>query len=182
MTNLEILKAALAELTALRDAAAVLDWDHHTYMPPGGAPARAEQLAAISGVVHEKFTGDPMRKMLELAETEASGLDGDTIDAQLLRMTRFDFDLATKLPADLVAESTRTSSMAQSVWAEARKNNDFATFAPWLQKNLDIARRKIDLYGYDDKPYDALLQSLRADDARATCKSSLIRGISAWLK
>lgn len=157
MSHLAKLKELLFEINALRESAAVLEWDHHTYMPPGGAPARSEQLAVISRIAHDKQTSDEMRMVLDGAGAQTAGLDADSLDAHLVRMARFDFDLATKLPSDLVAESTRVASMAQAVWAQARKDSDYATFSPWLQKTIDIARRKIDLYGYEDQPYDALL-------------------------
>ena len=40
---------------------------------------------------------------------------------------------------------------------EARKKSEFSLFAPHLEKLLGIARKKADLWGYDDEPYDALL-------------------------
>jgi carboxypeptidase Taq len=42
------LKARLQEVNDLNSAAAVLNWDQSTYMPPGGAPARGRQPAVLS--------------------------------------------------------------------------------------------------------------------------------------
>ena len=41
------LKSRLLEISDLRMAAAVLGWDHATYMPEGGADARGRQGAAL---------------------------------------------------------------------------------------------------------------------------------------
>ncbi|MCC7211610.1 MAG: carboxypeptidase M32, partial [Candidatus Brocadia sp.] len=54
--KLNELKKRLAEISDLNNAASVLAWDQQTYMPPGGAAARAQQLATISHITHEKFT------------------------------------------------------------------------------------------------------------------------------
>jgi carboxypeptidase Taq len=51
----------------------------------------------------------------------------------------------------------KTTSMAEQIWMDARKQNNYAMFAPWLQKNIDIAKKCVDYYGFDDHPYDALL-------------------------
>ena len=43
--QLEKLKEQLMETDNLRSAAALLYWDQATYMPPGGATARGQQIA-----------------------------------------------------------------------------------------------------------------------------------------
>ncbi|MFU8764129.1 MAG: hypothetical protein ACNA7T_06380, partial [Haliea sp.] len=49
--------------------------------------------------------------------------------------------------------ASAVSSLAKHAWADARKHADFTTFAPHLQKLLDIAREKADLWGYSGEPY-----------------------------
>jgi carboxypeptidase Taq len=74
-----------------------------------------------------------------------------------VRGLRRDIDRATKLPSKLVQEESETATHAKAAWAEAREKSDFAMFAPHLEHLLSIARRKADLFGYADEPYDALL-------------------------
>lgn len=157
MSALQDLKIQLAEVTYLGQAAGLLGWDQHTYMPPGGAEGRSEQLAVLGRIVHDRMISPEMGRLLDGAEKEVAGRGENDLDYQLVRMTRYDYDLAVKLPSDFVAETARTTSMAQTVWAEARKNDDYPAFAPWLAKNLDLAKRTVDYYGYDEHPYDALL-------------------------
>jgi carboxypeptidase Taq len=47
--------------------------------------------------------------------------------------------------------------MSSQAWSEARDRDDFASFAPWLEKTFDLAREKADAYGYVESRYDALL-------------------------
>ncbi len=156
-TPLDELKEKLADITYLRQAGGLLGWDQQTYMPAGAAESRSMQESALHKLTHEMFTSDDMGRMIDSAEKAVEGQDAESLDYQIVRMTRYDYERSRKLPAAFVAEETQTTSMAQMVWAEARKKNDFATFAPWLSKNLDLACRKVEFYGYEDQPYDALL-------------------------
>ena len=153
----EQLKAHLATIVDLRGAAAVLRWDQETYMPPGGAAGRAELLATLSRVAHELFTSTRTHDLLKAAEAVVGQLDPESDEAALIRMTRRDYDRLSKLPTEFVAEKARARSLSIQVWREARPRNDFAAFRPALGQMVNFARRMADYLGYDEHPYDALL-------------------------
>lgn len=155
--SLASLKTRLADIHNLHMAEAVLSWDQQTYMPPGGIAARAEQSATLSKIAHSMFVAGETAQLLERAESENAGLPEDSDDARLLRVARRDFDKATKLPEELVAETARVTALAQEEWAAARAANDYAAFAPWLEKIIDLNRRTAAALGYDERLYDALL-------------------------
>jgi carboxypeptidase Taq len=143
----------------------LLNWDQETYMPPAGAAHRAEQQSALAALIHERRTSPRLGELIATCEADLK-LTGDpaSVTAAAVREYRREYDLATKLPADLVAEMAKTASQSQEVWKEARAKSDFALFAPWLQKMMVLARKKADCYGVpkgaDGKPgerYDALL-------------------------
>lgn len=137
----------------LRSIAALLGWDQETYMPKGGGEARAEQMALLAGMMHERGTSTEMGDLISAAEGE--GLNDQ--QRACVREFRRDYDKRTKLPKSLVEELARTGSKAQDVWKDARKNNDFKTFEPWLSKMVDLSRQKAEAYGYAGELYDALL-------------------------
>jgi len=157
MDNLNPLKTRLNEIHDLQATLALLGWDQQVNMPPGGAVHRASQLSTLSRIQHEMFTADETARLLEAAEAESKDLPYDSDDAALLRVTRHDFDLATKLPADLVAEISRVTALAHEAWAKARMDDDYAAFKPWFQQVLDLNRQTAEHLGYEDRPYDALL-------------------------
>ncbi len=164
--------AALKELCDLARSAAtlgsigsLLNWDQETYMPPAGAGHRAEQQAMLAGLVHERRTNPRIGELISKCEAD-QGLSGDPAapTAAMVREFRREYDLATKLPKELVSDIAKTGSEAQHVWKEARQKSDFAMFAPWLEKMMNLSRQKADCYGVpkgaDGKPgerYDALL-------------------------
>jgi carboxypeptidase Taq len=68
-----------------------------------------------------------------------------------------DYDRATKLPADFVRDKAIQSSRGYHAWAQARATNDFAGYAPVLEKNLEFARREAAYLGHGGAPYDYML-------------------------
>lgn len=171
MQAVEQLQGHLAEVKSLAEASAVLGWDQQTYMPPGGVEARAAQLTALAGVIHEKATGDKAARLLDAAERAGAGLDPDSDEAAFVRMARRDFDRATKIPAALVAETARVTALAFEQWAQARAESDWGRFAPWLEQILDLTRQAADHLGHSGERYDALLDQyepgMTAQDVRA---------------
>lgn len=157
MHEIEALEAHLAEIKALSEAAALLGWDQQTYMPAGGVDSRAAQMAALSSVIHEKITGSETARRLEAAEEVALGLDPDADEAALVRAVRRDFDQATKLPGELVAETARVTALAHAHWADARASADWKKFAPDLEQILELTRQTADYLGHSGERYDALL-------------------------
>ena len=162
---LSTLKARLADVNALHAAITIMDWDQQTYMPKGGANARAEHIGILSRMAHETFVADETRAALDAASPEAAD------DEAMLRVVRRDLDLATKLPTALVEEKSKLSAVAHEKWVEARAQSDFAGFAPTLERMFEIARQEAEYLGYKDNIYDALLdqyeQGATAADARA---------------
>jgi carboxypeptidase Taq len=157
MAAIDELKTILVELTYLGEAASVLGWDQNTYMPTGGAESRAKQLSTLSQLIHSKFTSDETGSLLSKAENQAANFPEGSIERDLLRKVRKDYDQSRKFPSDFVAERSQSSSIAQIKWIEARKNNDFKAFSPDLKKNIELSQRTAEYLGYSKLPYDALL-------------------------
>jgi carboxypeptidase Taq len=157
MNSLDRLKERTREISHLGSAAAVLGWDQQCYMPPGAAAARADHLATMSKLIHEKFTSDEMGKLIEEAARETEGMPFESDDASLVRVIKKDFERETKVPTELVAEETKTTALAHEEWVAARKANNYKHFQPWLEKIVDIERRIAEARGYKDQIYDALM-------------------------
>lgn len=164
-TPLEALKSRLADVNALQAATAMMDWDQQTYMPRGGADARAEHLGILGRMAHEQFTSDETMKLLQSATPENED------DKAMLRVVKRDLDLSTKIPTALVEKKARLAAHAHEEWVKARAENNFAGFAATLETMFDIARQEAEYLGYKDNIYDALLdqyeEGATAADARA---------------
>ena len=146
------------EIATLNSVSALLGWDQETYMPPGGGDARAEQMALLAKLMHERKTSAELGDLLAEAEGDQAG--GDEIVQANLREARRDYDRATRLPGDLVEALARTGSKAQDAWKAARAESNFAAFKPWLEEMMTLTRRKAECLfdaSAGGELYDALL-------------------------
>lgn len=155
-TAFDQLIALAQEVSVLTSTEAMLSWDQETYMPARSLNHRARQMAYLNGKAHSLATGTVFRKLLAKAETEKTR---DAKAAANLRELRRDYDRAARLPQKLVIEESELCAHGKAAWAEGRKKSDFSLFAPHLQKLVTLARKKADLWGYADEPYDALLET-----------------------
>ena len=144
------LKTHLREIFDLRGAAALLEWDQSTYMPSGGAAARGRQIALLTRLSHEKQTAPELGRMIAALEKQAGDLAYDSDEAGLLRVARYNFDKATKIPNDFVAEMNEHAAESYQVWSIARPADDFKAVMPYLEKTLALSRQLADFFpGYD---------------------------------
>jgi len=175
-TALAELKDRLAKLTDLRRAEGLLVWDMQVFMPPGGAPTRATQLATLEEILHERLVDEGLGELLEeLAPYEAS-LPHDSDDASLIRVARRDWDRARRVPAELAGEFARAAVESYSIWVGARENSDFEAFRPSLERIVELRRRFVECYAPYDDAYDVLLE-----DYEPGMRTSEIREIFAVL-
>lgn len=151
------------EAALLSSVEALLNWDERTYMPEKAGAYRAEQITFLAGQVHKMRTNPRLGELLE--ELKGSDLAKDPhsdVGATIRQLAR-DYDKQRKLPAALVEELARAAVLGQQAWVEARKNNDFAAFAPHVKKIFDLKRQQAEAIGYQESPYDALLDDYEPD-------------------
>ncbi|MGH2953551.1 MAG: carboxypeptidase M32 [Solirubrobacterales bacterium] len=171
MSAIEDLRRALGETSDLGRARALLAWDERTMMPRRGGPARAEQLATLVRLRHELFTSDELGRKLESAAAETQGAAEDSFEASLVRVTRREWEKARRVPAELRAETTRVTSIAEHAWEDARERSDFAAFLPHLEQVVELTRRYVECFDVEH-PYDALL-----DDFEPEMKTAQLRPV-----
>ena len=161
---LQELRARLAEGADLRRAAGVLGWEQRVTMPPRGTEARADQLATLGRIAHERFVDDEVGRLLDAAEPLVESLPYDSDDRSLVRVTRRDWEKARRVPTELRVEMTRAAARGHHAWVEARRTNDFASFLPYLRTNVELKRRYIECFEWSDSPYTRAPRRLRARD------------------
>jgi carboxypeptidase Taq len=170
-TAYDTLRNLLAEIVDLRRVANLASWDQHVVMPPGGSRARAEQLATLGRITHERFVSDEIGRLLEELRPHEEQLPYDSDEACLIRITRRDWEKARRVPPDLSAEITRAGALAYEAWVAARKNSDFQTFLPFLERNVELKHRYVECFDQPDELYDVLLDDfepgMKAAEARA---------------
>src|SRR5688500_3799689 len=102
------------EISLLGSAASILHWDQETHLPTRGHEHRSNQVSLIARMVHEQFTSPRIGELLSSCESAASRLSADA--SVNLRELRRAYDRATKLPAALVEELSKTAVLAHQAW------------------------------------------------------------------
>lgn len=161
----------------LGSSAALLAWDQETMMPAGAGARRAEQLALLAALQHERLVDPRVGEWLAACEVGSGSADGSDRAANL-RGFRRDHERAVRLPGSLVAELAATESQAQQAWAAARAAGSFAAFRPWLERMVALQRQKADcLRAPGQERWDAL-----ADLHEPGMCAALLRALFAPLR
>lgn len=151
---LEGLRSRLAELADLTAIEMLLEWDQLVMMPAQGGEARAHQLGALARIAHERSTADEIGACL----AELEGADLDELDRDIVRVAQRDWERARCVPRELAAEIAQASVAGQEVWQRARAEDDFAAFAPALERNVGLARERGECLAVrGQSTYEALL-------------------------
>ena len=155
----------------LSGAESLLGWDQEVCLPPAGTASRADHLAALATVIHEKMC-DP--RLGDLVEDAGGGQPLDPVAAADVREFKRERDRAVRLPSSLVAEFAAATALAHADWVMARERDDWSLFAPHLARLVDLSRRKAEAIGYAEEPYDALLDEFEPG-ARAARPRDAVR-------
>ena len=167
MTGLQKLRERTGELSDLESVQMLLGWDQLVMMPEEGAHARSEQLGTLARLNHERARDEQLGEWL----AEAEDTELDELERDIVRVARRDWDRARRVPEELAAELARAAVEGQQRWQAAREANDFAMFAPALERNVQLAREYGGRVAGDGlTPYEGLLGDydfgLRADELR----------------
>jgi carboxypeptidase Taq len=162
------LEERFRRIAVLDDAEAMLHWDMATMMPPGGAAARAEQLAVLRGLRHGLIAQPEVAELLDAAR-DTEGL-GPWQRANVREMAR-EHAHATALTEAQVEALSRATSTCEAAWRQARAESDFALVRPALAALLDLVREAAQAKGeaLGLSPYDALL-----DEYEPGCRAAEI--------
>lgn len=165
----------LQTITDLAGASSVLSWDMHTHMPPKGATVRAERLATLSATLHGMLVADETGQLIDAAEEYARSQGDDSFELAIWKDARRRYDKAKLIPTELAAELERAFSLGNHAWMEARKNDDYEAFKPFLKRNYELTQQVVDLtrsyYPDAEEDYDILLddyeQGMKTRDVAA---------------
>ncbi|MFN4234738.1 MAG: carboxypeptidase M32 [Bacteroidia bacterium] len=166
--NYQLYHEKLKKISDIIYAANVLQWDQETYMPPKGATLRAQQLATLAGIAHQYFTDEKLGSLLSelLNDTRLSEKELKNV-----KQTHKDYHKQKKYSTDFVEELSRTVSETFQAWQLAKNNNDFKSYAPYLDKLLNLKKKECEILGFDEHPYDALLDQYEPGAKSADIKN-----------
>ena len=83
----------------------------------------------------------------------------------------------TPVPPELREEMTREGSRGHYAWVVARRDDDYASFRPYLERNLELKRRYVECFEWSDSPHTPLL-----DDYEPGMLTTEVREVFAVLR
>src|SRR5437764_4956289 len=168
------LKSRLVEIVDLGAAGSLLEWDQATYMPPGGAVARARQGALLRKCAHERSIDPALGRLIDELASHADGLPDDAADAALIRVARRDFEKAIRVPPEHVARVNALGSASYDAWTRARPANDFAAMRPFLEQALELSRAYAEFFAPYGHVADPLIDDYDEGMTTATVRKLFV--------
>ena len=142
------------DLWAIHYVGAVAYWDTETYMPEGAIKERSIAFGKLA-VLTQRMLLHP--EFVDLVE-KATKIDNlNDYEKGVVRTLKRSIDKLKKLPPEFVEEFSKVTNQARVAWRQAKEKNDYDLFAPYLEKIIELSRKKAEYYGYQEHPYDALL-------------------------
>lgn len=136
-------------------AVSVISLDASTAAPSDSWEGRGRTMGIMSQMMYDLETDPEIGQWLSVLEAHRSELtDQRKRQAEVIRKN---YDMTNKIPAEEYVSYNVLLNDAQAVWEKAKKEDDFASFAPYLEKIVDFNRKFAGYYHPDLKPYDALL-------------------------
>jgi carboxypeptidase Taq len=157
----EDFKAYLGRIRMYYEAMAVMNFDANTIAPKGSVEQLAKRAGFFGLEVHNMIVSEEMKNFLEGLEPHLSELD-DQVQG-MYRKTKEHYDEATKLPPEFVAEFAQLTQEANSVWEDARKADNFETFAPYLKRIVEMGEKALE-YRKSEMPEGGVPYDIFLDD------------------
>ncbi|MDB5259837.1 MAG: Thermostable carboxypeptidase 1 [Candidatus Nomurabacteria bacterium] len=154
---IDLLKERLLEIAHLETLLKLSKWDQEVMMPKNASDSRAVAVSLLSGIIHGKFLAIERDGLLNELKKEADSKSIKGKDAIIIKEVFKQIERKKKLPESFVRELSEAASKSQNAWAQARKDNNFKAFLPWLTKIVELKKKEAELVGYKDSSYDALL-------------------------
>ncbi|WP_099222226.1 carboxypeptidase M32 [Listeria costaricensis] len=143
------------KIEAKKEALELVGWDIRTGAPKKGLDQRAEVISVLSAEIFEAETSEEMAAFIAALSPYKAELD--EITAKTLHECQKEYDLSKKIPAKEYRAYTKLVAQAENAWTEARAENDFAKFEPYLTEIVAMKRQFIEYWGYEENRYDTLL-------------------------
>lgn len=175
--NYKIFKEKMSKIADINFATSVLNWDQEVNLPPNAAQIRSKQLATLSGLAHEQFTANEIGDLLEDLSAKNGLSDRERANVNETKKT---YQKYKKKPNAFVVKLSESVSKAYFAWHKAKENNDFSTFEPTLNKLVDLKLEEAELLGFEDHPYDALLDEFEPN-AKTKDLDVLFKDVKAQL-
>ncbi|TQR19734.1 carboxypeptidase M32 [Psychrobacillus vulpis] len=144
------------KIGAYQEALGVLYWDMRTGAPKKGIDQRSEVVGVLATDVFNLSTSDELKKLLD--DLEPTLDNASIVTKRTYEEVKKEYDLSKKIPADEYKKFVILQSKSESVWEEAKAQNDWELFMPYLKEMVETLKKFVTYWGVKDgNPYNVLL-------------------------
>ena len=138
-TALEKYRKLQAKLSAYGHAMALIYYDGATTAPSGTAANRGQTLSVLSEETYVLSTGKETVELLEFLDAHRDELD--YAQARSVYLSLKDIREMQKIPMEEYVAYQRLINESEDVWHRAKAENDYAAFAPYIDKIVAANKR-----------------------------------------
>ncbi|KAA9006360.1 carboxypeptidase M32 [Paenibacillus spiritus] len=153
----ELFSGLLAKISGYREAIGLLQWDLRTGAPRKGADVRARTIGTLAGELFRLETSDEMGRYTDLFSRPASSATLTKVQRKIVEDCRKEYERSRSLPPERYEAYTVLAMQSETAWEEAKANDDYASFEPFLQQIVAFKQEFIDYWGVKNTRYDTLL-------------------------
>jgi carboxypeptidase Taq len=144
-------------MKSYEEAIGLMYWDLRTGAPKKGMAMRSETIGELSNVHFRMSVSEQMGEFLEELTSPEANEQLDEVTRRMVEECKKDYDRNKKIPPELNQEYVVLTSQSETAWEEAKHNDDFASFEPYLTKVVGMLQQFIELWGYEGHKYNTLL-------------------------
>ena len=145
-----------SKMQALGYASYIISWDSETEAPVGCLEERSKQVGVLSEM---SYLLERSNEYIETVKKLYENLDSleDVLKVEIKKVYK-DLMNSLKVPMEELVEYSILISKAQSIWADAKVNNDYKKFEPILDEIIKFNKRYVKYLETDNlKGYNVLL-------------------------
>ena len=145
------------ELKNYEEAAELISWELHTEASERAVEHLVDLQSFYRGKAFEMSTSDKMGEYLDKLSAREE-YDSLPKEWQLsVDRLKEEYDENKNIPVDFYTEYMKTVAKAEDVWQNAKRDNDYESFKPYLEKIVDSIKKMCNYRKPDKNPYDLLL-------------------------
>ncbi len=160
MTDLNILKKQyqgfVEKIKAYNFVFYIIEWDSQTEAPDDCFEERAKQMKVLAEEQYKIMASKELIAIVDELYSRQNELD-DILKHEIIEFKKAN-DRVIKIPMEEYSELNSLLAVTENIWAKAKDNNDFASFAPYLKRIVELLKKQVKYLETDElKGYDVLL-------------------------
>ncbi len=145
----------LQKIADVDHAISVLNWDQEVYLPQKSGGLRAQQIATLSGIMHELKVAPQLGEWLTKLDSANGSLNSE--QHRNVAESLKEYKKKQGYSKDFVIALANATAKAFQAWRKAKESNDFSIYQEPLSAMVQLKREEAEIIGYSEHPYDALL-------------------------